>query len=91
MLFRSKKPTTERKPSHQDLQKSADIKPEQLFKGKGKEIEEAQLPTPEKPKQQTMMASEKHDFKPPKHRRYSGKGKAKDPETFEQGKQEVLD
>ena len=62
----------------------------QLFKGKGKEIEEAQLPPPEKPKQ-TVMASEKHDFKLPKPRTYSGKGKDKDPETFEQWKQEVLD
>ena len=86
-----KKPTIERKPSYQQHQKSADIKPEQLFKGKGKEIEEAQLPPPEKPKQQTTMASEKHDFKPPKPRTYSGKGKDKDPETFEQWKQEVLD
>ena len=72
-----KKPTIERKPSHQELQKSADIKSEQLFKGKGKEIEEAQLPPPEKPKQQTMMASEKHDFKPPKPRTYSEKEKTK--------------
>ena len=46
-----KKPTIESKPSHQELQKSADIKPKQLFKGKGKEIKEAQLPPPEKPKQ----------------------------------------
>ena len=37
------------------------------------------------------MASEKHDFKPPKPRTYSGKGKDKDPETLEQWKQEVLD
>ena len=29
-----KKPTIERKPSHQELQKSVDIKPVQLFKGK---------------------------------------------------------
>ena len=65
--------------------------PVQLFKGKGKEIEEAQLPPPEKPKQQTTMASEKHDFKLPKPRTYSGKGKDKHPETFEQWKQEVLD
>ena len=36
-----KKPSIERKPSHQELQKSADIQPEQLFKGNGKEIEEA--------------------------------------------------
>ena len=43
-----KKPTIERKPSYQELQKSADTKPEQLFKGKEKEIEEAQLPPPEK-------------------------------------------
>ena len=85
------KPTIERKPSYQELQKSADTKPEQLFKGKGKEIKEAQLPPPEKPKQQTTMALEKHDFKPPKPRTYSGKGKDKDPETFEQWKQEVLD
>ena len=81
----------ERKPSYKELQKSADTKPEQLFKGEGKEIEEAQLPPPEKPKQQTTMASEKHDFNPPKPRTYSGKGKDKDPETFEQWKQEVLD
>ena len=85
------KPTTEKKPSHQELEKSADVKPEQLFKGKGKEIEEAQLPPPEKSKQKTTMASEKHDFKPPKPRTYSGKGKDKDPEIFEQWKQEVLD
>ena len=85
-----KKPIAEKKPSHQELQKSADIKSEQLFKGKGKEIEEAQLPPPEKPKE-TTMASEKHDFKPPKPRTYSGKGKDKDPKTFEQWKQEVLD
>ena len=78
-----KTPTIETKPSHQELQKSADIKPEQLFKGKGKEIEEAQLPPPEKPKQQTTMASEKHVFKPPKPMTYYGKGKDKDPETFE--------
>ena len=38
-----------------------------------------------------MRASEKHDFKPPKPRTYSGKGKDKDPETFEQWKQQVLD
>ena len=37
------------------------------------------------------MASEKHDFKPPKPRTYSGKEKDKDPETFEQWKQEVVD
>ena len=37
------------------------------------------------------MASEKHDFQPPKSRTYSGKGKDKDPETFEQWKEEVLD
>ena len=37
------------------------------------------------------MASEKHDFKPLKSRTYSGKGQDKDPEIFEQGKQEVLD
>ena len=37
------------------------------------------------------MASEKHDFKPPKPRTYCGKGKDKDPKTFEQWKQEVLD
>ena len=86
-----KKPMIERKPSHQELEKSTDIKPEQLFKRKGKEIEVAQLPPPEKPKQQTTMTSEKHDFKPPKPRTYSGKGKDKDPETFEQWKQEVLD
>ena len=84
-----RKPKTEKKQT-QELQKSADIKPEKLFKEKKKEIEEAQLPPPEKPKQ-TTMASEKHDFKPPKPRTYSGKGKDKDPETFEQWKQEVLD
>ena len=50
-----------------------------------------QLPPPEKPKQQTTMASEKHDFKSPKCGTYSGKGKDKDPEIFEQWKQEVLD
>ena len=72
----------ERKPSHQELQESADIKPEQLFTGKGKMIKEAQLPATEKPKQ-TTMASEKHDFKPPKPRTHSGKGQEKDPETFE--------
>ena len=37
------------------------------------------------------MASEKHDFKPRKPRTYSGKGKDKDSETFEEWKQEVLD
>ena len=79
-----RKPIIERKPSYQELQKSADTKLEQLFKGKGKEIEEAQLHSPEKPKQQTTMASEKHDFKPPKPRTCSGKGKDKDSETFEQ-------
>ena len=86
-----KKPTIEKKLSHQELQKNADIKPEQIFKGKGKEIEEAQLPPPEKPKQQTTIATEKHDFKPPKPRTYSGKGNDKDPETYEQWKQEELD
>ena len=45
-----KKPTIERKPSHQELQNSADIKAKQPFKAKGKEIKEAQLPPPEKPK-----------------------------------------
>ena len=44
------------KPSYQELQESADIKPEQLFKGKEKEIEEAQLPPPKKPKQKTMAS-----------------------------------
>ena len=37
------------------------------------------------------MALEKHNFKPPKPRIYSGKGKDKDPVTFEHCKQEVLD
>ena len=81
-----KKPTIERKPSNQELQKSTDIKPEQLLKGKGKEIEEGQLPRPEKPKEQSTMALEKHDFKPPKPRRYCAKGKDKDPEIFKQWK-----
>ena len=86
-----KKLVIERKPSYQELQKSENTKPEQLFKGKGKEIEEAQLPPTEKPEQQTMMAAEKHDFKPPKSKPYSGMGQDKDPETFEQWKQEVQD
>ena len=38
-----------------------------------------------------MMASEKHNFKPPKPRTYSGKEKDKEPEIFEEWKQEVLD
>ena len=63
---------------------SADIKPEQLFKGKRKEIEGEQLPLLKKPKKQTSMASEKHDFKLPKPGTYSCKGKDKDPETFKQ-------
>ena len=60
--------------------------PDQLFKGKGKTIREAQLSPPEKPKQQTMMASDKQDFKHPKPRTYSGEEKDKDTKTFKQWK-----
>ena len=37
------------------------------------------------------MASEKHSFKPPKPRPYTGIVQDKDPEVFEQWKQELLD
>ena len=37
------------------------------------------------------MASEKHSFKPPKPRTYTGVGQDQDPEVFEQWKLEVLD
>ena len=37
------------------------------------------------------MASGRHSFKPPKPRTNSGVGQDKDPEVFEQWKQEVLD
>ena len=43
------------------------------------------------PPEQQTMASEKHSFKPPKSRTYTGVGQDKDPEVFEQWKHEVLD
>ena len=45
---------------------------------------------PALPEQETMVPG-RHSFKPPKPRTYSGVGQDKDPEIFEQWKQEVLD
>ena len=69
----------------EELQKQTETKPEQLSKEKKGTTEKK--PTP--PEQQTM-ASGRYSFKPPKQRSYSGVGHDKDPEVFEQWKQEVL-
>ena len=72
----SKQAIQEDKTNIEELPKQEETKPEQLKK---KEIKDKQLT---KPQQQTM-ASEKHSFKPPKPRTYSGIGQDKDPEVFE--------
>ena len=82
----SSKQASEKKTTIEELQKQIDIKPEQLSKEK-EETKDRQLTIPE---QQTMV-SEKHSFKPPKPRTYTGIRQDKDPEVFEQWKQEVLD
>ena len=70
-----------------ELRKQIETQPEQVSKEKKKGTMEKK---PALPEQQTM-ASEKHSFKIPKPRTYTGVGQDKDPEVFEQWKQEVLD
>ena len=82
----SSKQASEKKNTIEELQKQIDIKPEQLSKEK-EETKDKQLTIQE----QQTMASERHSFKPPKPRTYTGIGQDKDPEVFEQWKQEVLD
>ena len=70
----------------EELRKQIEIKPEQLSKEKKGTMEKK----PTLPEQQTMVSG-RYSFKPPKPRTNSGAGQDKDPEVFEQWKQEVLD